>query len=128
MIAAAASAVNSAARRWRARAGRAGGRERATAVTELCASRRVTCHTHHVISCSVYIEGSVVYIRWVAKHLIDLDEGALESAQAELGTATIRDTVNTALRLAGATRPISVAAALDVLAKAELDDRSEAWR
>ena len=64
----------------------------------------------------------------VAKHLIDLDEEALGAARAELGTATIKDTVNEALRRAGETREDHVAAALDALARADLDDRSGAWR
>jgi len=64
----------------------------------------------------------------VAKHLIDLDEEALGAARAELGTATIKDTVNEALRRATFSREGRVAAALDVLASARLDDRSEAWR
>lgn len=65
---------------------------------------------------------------FVAKHLIDLDESALSSARAELGTTTIKDTVNEALRRATALRERQVAAALDVLADAHLDDRSDAWR
>ena len=36
----------------------------------------------------------------MSKHLIDLDEDALSAARAELGTMTIKDTVNQALRLA----------------------------
>ncbi|MHB1502314.1 MAG: hypothetical protein ACYCYK_14505 [Candidatus Dormibacteria bacterium] len=64
----------------------------------------------------------------MAKHLIDLDEVALGAARAELGTATIRDTVNEALRRATLRRKGQVAAALDVLASAPLDDRSAAWR
>jgi len=64
----------------------------------------------------------------VAKHLIDLDEIALGAARAELGTTTIKDTVNEALRRATALRERQVAAALDVLADARLDDRSDAWR
>jgi len=64
----------------------------------------------------------------VAKHLIDLDENALGAARAELGTTTIKDTVNEALRRATALRERQVAAALDVLADARLDDRSDAWR
>jgi Arc/MetJ family transcription regulator len=64
----------------------------------------------------------------VAKHLIDLDEDALGAARAELGTTTIKDTVNEALRLASAERLRTVSAALDVLADARLDDRSDAWR
>ncbi|MHB8323284.1 MAG: hypothetical protein ACYDEA_12060 [Candidatus Dormibacteria bacterium] len=64
----------------------------------------------------------------MAKHLIDLDEEALGAARAELGTATIKATVNEALRRATFRRAGRVAAALDVLASARLDDRSEAWR
>jgi len=64
----------------------------------------------------------------VAKHLIDLDENALGAARAELGTTTIKDTVNEALRRATPLRERQVAAALDVLADARLDDRSDAWR
>lgn len=64
----------------------------------------------------------------MAKHLIDLDEDALGAARAELGTSTIKDTVNEALRRATSRRRRKVAAALDVLADAELDDRTDAWR
>lgn len=64
----------------------------------------------------------------VAKHLIDLDESALGAARAELGTTTIKETVNEALRRATPLRERQVAAALDVLADADLDDRSDAWR
>jgi Arc/MetJ family transcription regulator len=64
----------------------------------------------------------------VAKHLIDLDEDALSAARAELGTTTIKDTVNEALRRAVGLRERQVAAALDVLAEADLHDRAEAWR
>lgn len=35
----------------------------------------------------------------MGKHLIDLDEDRLGAARAELGTTTIKDTVNEALRL-----------------------------
>jgi Arc/MetJ family transcription regulator len=64
----------------------------------------------------------------VTKHLIDVDEDALGSARAELGTATIKDTVNEALRLATSGRERRVTAALDALASADLDDRTAAWR
>ena len=69
-----------------------------------------------------------IYLGAVAKHLIDLDEDALGAARAELGTATITDTVNEALRRATAPRERRVTAALDVLAGAHLDDRADAWR
>ncbi len=87
-----------------------------------------------VVSGSVYrifrwlYDFHVVYTADVAKHLIDLDEGALGAARAELGTTTIKDTVNEALRRATLLREGQVAAALDVLADADLDDRSDAWR
>lgn len=64
----------------------------------------------------------------MAKHLIDIDDEALGAARAELGTSTIKDTVNEALRRATAVRAHRITAAMDVLAKARLDDRSEAWR
>jgi Arc/MetJ family transcription regulator len=64
----------------------------------------------------------------VSKHLIDLDQESLDAARAELGTTTIKDTVNEALRRASGQRERRVAAALDVLASAQLDDRAAAWR
>ena len=64
----------------------------------------------------------------MAKHLIDLDEEALGGAQAEMGTTTIKDTVNRALRQATAARRQRVLSALDVFAQASLADRSQAWR
>jgi hypothetical protein len=64
----------------------------------------------------------------VAKHLIDLDEPALAAARAELKTATIKDTVNEALRHAARDRHAEVARALDTFAAARLDDREDAWR
>ena len=64
----------------------------------------------------------------MGKHLVDLDEDALNAARAELGTTTIKDTVNEALRRATAERARRISDALDVLAKARLDDRAEAWR
>lgn len=64
----------------------------------------------------------------MAKHLVDLDEEALGAARAELGTTTIRDTVNEALRRSTSQRARLVAVALDRLATAELSDRDDAWR
>jgi Arc/MetJ family transcription regulator len=64
----------------------------------------------------------------MAKHLVDLDEEALGAARSELGTTTIKETVNEALRRAGGRREHRVAAALDRLAAAHLDDRADAWR
>lgn len=64
----------------------------------------------------------------MAKHLIDVDEAMLGAARAELGTTTIKDTVNEALRRATVLRERRTAKALDVLATADLDDRADAWR
>jgi Arc/MetJ family transcription regulator len=64
----------------------------------------------------------------MSKHLVDIDEEALSAARAELGTVTLKDTVNEALRAAAAGRDPRVAEALDILANAELVDRTEAWR
>ena len=71
---------------------------------------------------------SGVYIDAMAKHLIDVDEERLSAARAELGTTTIKDTVNEALRLATMERKDRIAAALDRLGAADLDDRADAWR
>ncbi|MDA3642216.1 hypothetical protein [Mycobacterium xenopi] len=64
----------------------------------------------------------------MAKHLIDIDEQALEMARAELGTSTIKETVNAALRRATTHREQRVADALDALAAAPSEDRAAAWR
>ncbi|MDQ3431237.1 MAG: hypothetical protein M3467_03260 [Actinomycetota bacterium] len=64
----------------------------------------------------------------MAKHLIDLDEDKLGAARAELGTRTIKDTVNEALRRATSQREHRIATCLDILARADLDDRVDAWR
>lgn len=69
-----------------------------------------------------------VYTADVAKHLVDIDERALSAARAELGTQTIRDTVNEALNRAASQRSAEVKRSLDRLARLELDDRNEAWR
>jgi len=74
------------------------------------------------------MNGFEIYIHSMAKHLVDIDEHALAQARAELGTTTIRDTVNAALRQASSRRAQRVAAALDALGAAELDDRDQAWR
>ena len=64
----------------------------------------------------------------MAKHLVDIDEDALSAARAELGTHTIRDTVNEALNRAAGRRSAHVKRSLDHLARLELDDRNDAWR
>jgi Arc/MetJ family transcription regulator len=64
----------------------------------------------------------------MAKHLVEIDEKALAAARAELGTATIKETVNEALRRSGRGRDARVRRALDALSAAKLADRDEAWR
>ena len=76
----------------------------------------------------VYMRGMSVYTEWVTKRLIDVDDDALDAARAKLGTETIKDTVNEALRTAARERTAELASALSTLSKADLDDRSAAWR
>lgn len=64
----------------------------------------------------------------MAKHLVDLDEQTLSAARAELGTTTIKDTVNEALLRTTSERERRVADALDTLADARLEDRGAGWR
>jgi Arc/MetJ family transcription regulator len=64
----------------------------------------------------------------MSKHLIDIDETALRVARAELGTRTIKETVNRALRQAGGGRDEAVKKGLDLLARGGLVPREEAWR
>jgi Arc/MetJ family transcription regulator len=64
----------------------------------------------------------------MSKRLVDIDDRVLDDARAELGTTTIKDTVNTALRLAGKRRRSELTDALNALARAPLSDRDEAWR
>lgn len=63
----------------------------------------------------------------MAKHLVDIDEEALSAARAELGTETIRDTVNQALHRASGRRAAAVKRSLDMLGRLELEDRAQAW-
>ena len=69
-----------------------------------------------------------VYTGRVSKRLVDIDNEALDAARLQLGTRTIKDTVNEALRRAGGAREEMIANALDALVEAPLADRSEAWR
>lgn len=65
----------------------------------------------------------------MGKHLIDIDEQALEQARVELGTSTVTDTVNGALRAAATAQGKQrVTKALDSLAAAPRDNRDDAWR
>jgi Arc/MetJ family transcription regulator len=69
-----------------------------------------------------------VYTKAVVKHLVDIDETALAAARAELGTASMKDTVNEALRRAAARRSGRVQEALDRLGRRRSAPREEAWR
>lgn len=71
---------------------------------------------------------SRIYSGGMGKHLVDIDEKAMSAARAEIATATIEETVNSALHLAASGRDTRVAGALDVLADAEYQERSQAWR
>ncbi len=64
----------------------------------------------------------------MSKHLVDIDENALRAARTELGTRTIKETVNRALSQAGRDRERTVKQSLDVLARSDLAAREEAWR
>lgn len=64
----------------------------------------------------------------MGKHLVDIDEQALRTARAELGTQTIKDTVNRALRRVSGEDAAAVAKALNRLAEADLAPREDAWR
>jgi len=72
--------------------------------------------------------GVTLYTGAVTKRLVDIDDDTLGAARAELGTATLKDTVNEALRLAAASRDGRVSRSVDVLAGADLGDRDDAWR
>ena len=64
----------------------------------------------------------------MGKHLVDIDEQALRVARAKLGTGTIKDTVNGALRRASGDYSKAIGERLDVLATVELAPREQAWR
>jgi Arc/MetJ family transcription regulator len=64
----------------------------------------------------------------MGKHLVDIDEHALQAARAELGTHTIKETVNRALRQAGEVHAEAVRRSIDVLAQHEFAPREDAWR
>ncbi|HXC78841.1 MAG TPA: hypothetical protein VNU19_17550 [Candidatus Acidoferrum sp.] len=64
----------------------------------------------------------------MTKHLVDIDDEALGAARARLGTDTIKDTVNEALRHVGKGREKEVARSIGVLVRAKLQDRERAWR
>jgi hypothetical protein len=93
-----------------------------------CGKRRTTVQVEaSMVSIRGYT-GVRIYILRVTKHLVDIDDVTLGAARAELGTTTLKDTVNEALRLVASSRDERVAQALDTLAAADLEDRADAWR
>ena len=72
---------------------------------------------------------SILYIlSSMTKRLVDIDDEVLNVARGRLGTATIKDTVNEALRLATVDRDAEIERALATLAGTAIVDRSDAWR
>ena len=76
----------------------------------------------------VYIIVIEVYTPRMTKRLVDIDEDALDAARSQLGTTTIKATVNEALRLVSSERSEVVRDAMDVLADMPPSDRDDAWR
>lgn len=64
----------------------------------------------------------------MGKHLVDIDEEALQAARAKLGSKTIKETVNRALSQAGDEHRRAVKRSLDRLPRADLAAREQAWR
>jgi hypothetical protein len=64
----------------------------------------------------------------MTKRLVDIDEDALNAARSQLGTTTIKATVNEALRLVKSDRSQVISDSMDVLAGIPLSDRDDAWR
>ena len=69
-----------------------------------------------------------MYTHAVTKHLVDIDDAALASAQAELGTSTMKETVNEALRRSALRQTNRVARALTRLGEQQYQAREDAWR
>jgi Arc/MetJ family transcription regulator len=76
----------------------------------------------------IYTLATAYILRAVSKHLVDIDEQALQAARAKLGTDTIKDTVNVALRRASGEHLATTKRRLDVLSRADLAGRELAWR
>ncbi|MGI8610361.1 MAG: hypothetical protein ACR2MY_14255 [Candidatus Dormibacteria bacterium] len=64
----------------------------------------------------------------MSKHLVDIDDEILGNARARLGTASIKETVNEALRRASEIETERMVKALDTLGGVHLEDRGLAWR
>jgi Arc/MetJ family transcription regulator len=77
---------------------------------------------------SVYTSFTLIYTLHMTKRLVDIDEEALEAARSQLGTTTIKATVNEALRLVGSDRSEVVRNSMDVLSAIPPSDRDNAWR
>jgi len=83
---------------------------------------------------NVYIRSRIgVYTLGMTKRLVDIDDAALARARNALGTSTIKDTVDQALRATASPaerRLADVHAAFDTLAAAHVSesDREAAWR
>jgi Arc/MetJ family transcription regulator len=76
----------------------------------------------------IYTTEPAYILSAVSKHLVDIDEQALRAARAELGTDTIKDTVNGALRRASGEHLSTTKKRLDALSQADLAGRELAWR
>ncbi len=76
----------------------------------------------------IYSSYTTVYTLDMTKRLVDIDDEALDAARSQLGTTTIKATVNEALRLVGSDRSEFVRNSMDVLSAMPLADRDEAWR
>jgi Arc/MetJ family transcription regulator len=76
----------------------------------------------------IYTTATADILRAVSKHLVDIDEQALQAARAKLGTDTIKDTVNGALRRASGEHLSTTKKRLDALSQADLAGRELAWR
>lgn len=63
----------------------------------------------------------------MTKRLVDIDDRVLDTARRSLGTTTIKDTVDSALRIAAAENVLSLREALSVLGEFEFADRADAW-
>ncbi len=87
-----------------------------------------TRRTDHSGSEPVYTPITLVYTDDMTKRLVDIDEEALDAARSQLGTTTIKATVNEALRLVGSDRSEVVRNSMDVLSAMPLSDREDAWR
>ncbi len=64
------------------------------------------------------------------KHIVDIDEDALEAARRTLGTSSIKETVNVALQQIGRRPPTAeeIDAAFEVLGAVPDNVREQAWR